>query len=93
MTVEFLKGMSSGILIVMLAVAVGAVITARTKEEGAPRRPLAERLVDAMYGKAMRAAARAVAADRALCAYRNEIQQIKAVHRPGYKLEASWDSQ
>lgn len=93
MTAEFLRGLSSGILIVMLAVAAWTVIAARIKKGGAPRRPLAESLVDALYRQAMRAAARAVAADRALCAYRSEIRHIQADHQPNYKLEAPCPAQ
>jgi hypothetical protein len=49
------------------------------------RRPFTERLVDYLYRRAMRAAALAVAADRALVAHRDEVAEIKRSHRPHYK--------
>lgn len=47
-------------------------------------RPLAEIVVDALYRSAMRASARAVAADQALVAYRREMESMRAAHRPRY---------
>lgn len=51
-------------------------------------RPPAEIIVDALYRSAMRAAARAVAADQALVSYRRELDQIRAAHRPRYSEAA-----
>ena len=47
-------------------------------------RPLAEILVDALHRRAHRARAQAVAADRALVAYRRELDALRAAHRPEY---------
>ena len=47
-------------------------------------RPLGEIIVDALYRSAMRASARAVAADQALVAYRREMESMRAAHRPRY---------
>ena len=50
----------------------------------ATARPLSEIVVDALYRSAMRASARAVAADRALLTYRAEMARIRAAHTPLY---------
>jgi hypothetical protein len=60
-------------------VGVVGVVMAR-----ATTRPLSEIVVDALYRSAMRASARAVAADRALLTYRTEMAKIRSAHTPEY---------
>jgi hypothetical protein len=48
------------------------------------RRPLAERLVDALYRAAALTYSAAQAADSALCRYRSARQEIRASHVPMY---------
>lgn len=68
----------------MIAAAVlCAVLVAAVGLRALPR-PLAEILVDALYGAAQRAYALACAADRALVRYRTVRAEVTAAHRPEY---------
>lgn len=68
----------------MIAAAVLCVVLVAAVGLRALPRPLAEIIVDALHRRAHRARAQAVAADRALVAYRTELGALRAAHRPGY---------
>lgn len=70
------------LLAILILCAVAVVLNHTRRAHGG--RPLAELLVDALYRRAMRAAATAVAADRALVAYRAELAEMRDSHTPKY---------
>lgn len=86
MTADFLRGLSAGILIVMLVVTAGAILFSR---KGAPWRPLSERLVDWLHGRAQRAYALACAADAALVRYRLAHREAVAAMQKEYSSLAA----
>jgi hypothetical protein len=67
----------------ILAAAICMVLVVAVGLRALPR-PAAEMVVDMLYRRAMRASAQAVAADRALCAYRQEMAALRAHHTPEY---------
>lgn len=82
MTPDFLRGLSAGLLLAVLALTVGWYGV--EKQKGRHWRPLSERLVDLLYWLAHIAAAVAHAADQTLCEYRAQTSR----RRPQYAPEA-----
>lgn len=86
MTLDFFRGLTSGVLLAMLALAAIWAIADRIK--GRHARPLAERIVDWLFWLAIRLGALAQAADRGLLRYRQVRAELVAGPKPEY-LEAT----
>lgn len=86
MTLDFIRGLASGVLLAMAAVAAIWYIVDRIK--GRHARPLAERIVDWLYWLAIRFGAAAQAADAGLVQYRTAKKELLDGHTPDY-AEAS----
>jgi len=86
MTIDFIRGMSSGLLLAMAAVA--AIWYVIDRNRGRHARPLAERIVDWLFWFAIRVSALAQAADRGLLRYRQVREELVAGPKPEYS-EAS----
>lgn len=86
MTLDFIRGLASGVLLAMAAVAATWFVVDRIR--GRHARPLAERVVDRLYWLAIRLGAFAQAADRGLVGYRQAKAELLAGPKPEY-LEAS----
>lgn len=76
MTSDFIRGLSAGLLLAVLALTVGWYGV--EKQKGRAWRPLSERIVDALYWLAHIAAAVAHAADVTLCEYRAQTATSQA---------------
>lgn len=87
MTIDFIRGMASGLLLAMAAVAAAWFIVDRIRG-GRHARPLAEQIVDGLFWLAIRLGALAQAADRGLLRYREAKAELLAGPKPEY-LEAS----
>lgn len=86
MTIDFIRGMASGLLLAMAAVAAIWFILDRIR--GRHARPLAEQIVDGLFWLAIRLGALAQAADRGLLRYRQVREELVAGPKPEY-LEAT----
>lgn len=87
MTLDFIRGLASGVLVAMAAVASIWYIVDRIR--GRHARPLAERTVDFLYWLAIRLGALAQAADRGLVAYRTAKAELLAGPKAEYKAVTS----
>lgn len=87
MTLDFIRGLASGVLLAMLALASIWYIVDRIK--GRHARPLAERIVDFFYWLAIRLGALAQAADRGLVGYRTAKAELLAGPKAEYKAVAN----
>jgi uncharacterized membrane-anchored protein len=81
-TLDFIRGLASGVLLAMAAVAAIWYVVDRSK--GRHARPLAERIVDWLYWLAIRLGALAQAADRGLVGYRAAKAELLDGHTPDY---------
>ena len=86
MTIDFIRGLASGVLLAMAAVAATWFVVDRIR--GHHARPLAERIVDRLFWLAIRLGALAQAADRGLLRYREAKAELLAGPKPEY-LEAT----
>ncbi len=87
MTLDFIRGLTSGVLLAMLALAAIWFIVDRIK--GRHARPLAERIVDFFYWLAIRLGAFAQAADAGLVQYRTAKAELLAGPKAEYKAVAN----
>ena len=87
MTLDFIRGLASGVLLAMAAVAVIWYVIDRIK--GRHARPLAERIVDWLFWLAIRVSALAQAADRGLLRYREAKAELLAGPKAEYKAVAN----
>lgn len=86
MSLDFIRGLASGVLLAMATVATVWYIVDRIR--GRHARPLAERIVDFLYWLAIRLGAFAQAADRGLVGYRTAKAELLAGPKAEYKAVA-----